>query len=91
MVTAHLLLEGEQDPVDEQLLEPCIDVARPERGNHLVDGLHDHAAVWLALILEVLHDTADDLGAAHLVRQLDRRLNQRLVVAPEDWWTLGWG
>ena len=35
-------------------------------GLHLVDGLHDHAAVGLALVLEVLHDAPQDVRAAHL-------------------------
>ena len=75
-------MERKQDPVDEKLLEPRVNVARAQRADDLVNRLHHHAAVRLALIFEVLHHTADDLRAPDLVRELNSGLDQGLVVSP---------
>ncbi|RUP50240.1 LOW QUALITY PROTEIN: hypothetical protein BC936DRAFT_139884 [Jimgerdemannia flammicorona] len=78
-VLDSLLLECVQDAVDEYLLEPGVDVGGAK--HDLLDGFHDHLAVRLGLVLEVLDDTRDDLGDADLVRQLHGRLYHLAVVA----------
>mmetsp|Transcript_43295 Transcript_43295/g.113771 ORF Transcript_43295/g.113771 Transcript_43295/m.113771 type:complete len:555 (-) Transcript_43295:926-2590(-) len=83
-VLARLLLEGEEDAVDELLLEPLVDVRRREVGDDLLDRLHDHLAVRLRLVLEVLDDARDNLGGADLVGQLLGRLDELAVVAPVE-------
>mmetsp|Transcript_67790 Transcript_67790/g.141343 ORF Transcript_67790/g.141343 Transcript_67790/m.141343 type:complete len:562 (-) Transcript_67790:1430-3115(-) len=80
-VLGLLLLEGVEDAVDHLLLQPRVDVRRPHVAHHLLNSLHDHLAVRLALVLEALDEARDDLGAAHLVRQLHRRVHQLPVVA----------
>mmetsp|Transcript_9557 Transcript_9557/g.28759 ORF Transcript_9557/g.28759 Transcript_9557/m.28759 type:complete len:603 (-) Transcript_9557:2583-4391(-) len=81
-VVGHLLLEGVQDAIDQQLLQPCVDVGGAQLLHYLVDSLHDHTAVGFRLVLEVLHDAAHDLGAPRLLRHRHRGLHQLPVVAP---------
>mmetsp|Transcript_11483 Transcript_11483/g.22235 ORF Transcript_11483/g.22235 Transcript_11483/m.22235 type:complete len:601 (-) Transcript_11483:2097-3899(-) len=83
-VLGRLLLKGVEDAVDELLLEALVDVGGGEARDDLLDRLHHHLAVGLALVLEVLHDAHDDLGRANLLGQLLRRLHQLLVVAPVE-------
>ncbi len=69
-VVGGLLLEGVQYAVDELLLEAVVDVGGAQIIHDLLYGLHDHLAVGLGLVLEVVHDAVDDLGGAHLVGDL---------------------
>eukprot|EP00955_Chlamydomonas_euryale_P007439 78823-Chlamydomonas_euryale.AAC.16 len=78
-VVCDLLLERKQDAVDEQLLKARVHVRRTERRHHLVDRLHDHAPVRLALVLEVLHHTR------HNVRRADLRTAQRGTQSGGGW------
>mmetsp|Transcript_146 Transcript_146/g.351 ORF Transcript_146/g.351 Transcript_146/m.351 type:complete len:636 (+) Transcript_146:233-2140(+) len=80
-VVCDLLLERKQDAVDEQLLKARVHVRRTERRHHLVDRLHDHAPVRLALVLEVLHHTRHNVRRADLVGQLHCRLHECAVIA----------
>jgi len=50
-----LLLEGIEDAVDESLFELHVDDHHAEVGEDLLHGLHDHAPVGLAFILEVVN------------------------------------
>mmetsp|Transcript_26895 Transcript_26895/g.58347 ORF Transcript_26895/g.58347 Transcript_26895/m.58347 type:complete len:263 (-) Transcript_26895:1857-2645(-) len=80
-VVRRLFLEGVQDAVDEELLEPHVDLRGAEVGDDHVNGLHHHLAVRLTLVLEVLHQPPHNLRAPDLVGQLLGRLHQLRVVA----------
>mmetsp|Transcript_24317 Transcript_24317/g.61665 ORF Transcript_24317/g.61665 Transcript_24317/m.61665 type:complete len:665 (+) Transcript_24317:276-2270(+) len=79
-VVRRLLLEGVDDAVDDLLLEARVDVGHAQVANHLVDGLHDHLAVRLGGVLQVLDHPADDVRATDLVGNLDGRVDQLPVV-----------
>mmetsp|Transcript_9935 Transcript_9935/g.17046 ORF Transcript_9935/g.17046 Transcript_9935/m.17046 type:complete len:337 (-) Transcript_9935:2069-3079(-) len=80
-VVRRLLLEGVQDAVDEELLQTRVDVGRALVLHALLDGLHHHAAVRLALVLQILHNAAHDVCHAHLVGDLHCGLHHLAVVA----------
>jgi len=80
-VVCYLLLERVEDAVDEALLHLGINVGAAEVLDDLFDRLHDHLAVDLGLVLEVVDDAVDNLGHADLVGQFDRGFDQLLVVA----------
>lgn len=63
---SHLLLEGIEDAVDEELLEPGVNIGSAQVLDDLIHRLHDHAAVRLALVLQVLHNAPHNLRTAHL-------------------------
>mmetsp|Transcript_45842 Transcript_45842/g.81937 ORF Transcript_45842/g.81937 Transcript_45842/m.81937 type:complete len:859 (-) Transcript_45842:1570-4146(-) len=81
VVVRGLFLERVQNPVHELLLEPGVDVGEPLALDHLLNGLHDHAAVGLVLVLQVIDDLHNDLRGPHLVCNLHRGVDQLLVVA----------
>mmetsp|Transcript_4651 Transcript_4651/g.13434 ORF Transcript_4651/g.13434 Transcript_4651/m.13434 type:complete len:377 (-) Transcript_4651:3277-4407(-) len=57
-----LLLKGVQDAIDQLLFKARIDVRGAQVVHHPAGGLHHHASVGLRIILEVLHDSADNVG-----------------------------
>lgn len=71
-----LFLEGVQDAVDKLLLQLVIDVSCTQVTHDLLNGLHHHLPVLLSLVLQVVDDTRDDLGCAHLICQLHRCVYQ---------------
>mmetsp|Transcript_241 Transcript_241/g.846 ORF Transcript_241/g.846 Transcript_241/m.846 type:complete len:825 (-) Transcript_241:710-3184(-) len=81
-VVRGLLLEGVDDAVDDLLLEPGVDVGDAQVRDDLVDRLHDHLAVRLRGVLEILDDPADDVGAPDLVGDLHGGVDELPVVAP---------
>mmetsp|Transcript_29025 Transcript_29025/g.67289 ORF Transcript_29025/g.67289 Transcript_29025/m.67289 type:complete len:780 (-) Transcript_29025:1289-3628(-) len=80
-VLARLLLERIQDTVNQLLLQPRVDLGGAEVGHDLLQRLHHHLAVRLALVLEVLDKARHDLPRTHLVGKLLSGLDELLVVA----------
>mmetsp|Transcript_47908 Transcript_47908/g.101820 ORF Transcript_47908/g.101820 Transcript_47908/m.101820 type:complete len:299 (-) Transcript_47908:1446-2342(-) len=77
-----LLLEGVQDAVDEALLKSVVDIAASQVLQNLLGGLHDHAAVRFRVVLQIVDDPAEYVGASHLVGQFLGSLDDLLVVPP---------
>mmetsp|Transcript_64871 Transcript_64871/g.127370 ORF Transcript_64871/g.127370 Transcript_64871/m.127370 type:complete len:523 (-) Transcript_64871:1273-2841(-) len=75
-----LLLERVKNPVHELLFHALVNVRGPEILDHFFNRLHDHPAVRLRLVFQVVHDPPHHLRRAHFVRQLHRRLHHLLVV-----------
>ena len=71
-----LFLEGIQDAVNELFLQLGVDVSCPQVSHDLLYRLHHHLPVLFRLILQVIHNTRDDLRRSYLVRDLYRRIYQ---------------
>mmetsp|Transcript_22262 Transcript_22262/g.30963 ORF Transcript_22262/g.30963 Transcript_22262/m.30963 type:complete len:290 (-) Transcript_22262:776-1645(-) len=69
-VVRGLLLEGVKDAVDQQLLQSRVNVRSALVLDALLNGLHDHAAIGLGLVLQVLHYSGHNVRDPHLVRNL---------------------
>mmetsp|Transcript_25028 Transcript_25028/g.71298 ORF Transcript_25028/g.71298 Transcript_25028/m.71298 type:complete len:651 (-) Transcript_25028:1818-3770(-) len=80
-VVRGLFLEGVDDTVDDLLLEAGVDVCHTKVADDLVDGLHDHLAIRLRCILQILHDPADDVSATNLAGDLHGCVDQLPIVA----------
>ena len=71
-----LFLEGIQDAVDQLFLQSRVDVRRPQITHDFLDGFHHHLPVLFRLILQVVHDSLDDLSRPHFVGNLYSRVHQ---------------
>ena len=80
-VVVALLLVGVERAVDEELLEPRVDVGGPLLPQDAPHGVHHQPAVGLGLVLQVLDDAGEHAGPADLARDLDGRLQNCLVRA----------
>jgi hypothetical protein len=80
-VTAQYL-EGIQNAIDELLLQPAVYVSGSQPAHDLLNGLHDHLAVLLVLVLQVVHEAVDNLRGADPVGNLDGGVDQLAIVAP---------
>lgn len=65
-----LFLKGVQDTVNKLLLKFVIDVSSTKVAHDFLNGLHHHLSVLLSFILQVIHDTGDNLSCAYLIGQL---------------------
>mmetsp|Transcript_36187 Transcript_36187/g.84611 ORF Transcript_36187/g.84611 Transcript_36187/m.84611 type:complete len:248 (+) Transcript_36187:1138-1881(+) len=77
----RLFLKGVEDTVDESFLETSIDISGAEIFEDALYGLHDHATIGFGVVLEVVDDAGDDVGASDLIGELFRGLDDLSAVA----------
>ena len=78
-VVVALLLVRIESPVDQQLLEPGVDVGGALLPEDPPDRVHDQPAVGLGLVFEVLHDATQHTGPSDFPSDLYRGFQDTLV------------
>lgn len=64
-----LFLEGVQDTINKLLLQFVIYVCGTKVTHDFLNGLHHHFSVLLSFILQVIHDTGDNLSCPYFIGQ----------------------
>ena len=78
----RLFLERIDHAIDKLNLQPLVYIGCAKRCDDMLDRVHRHLAEWLAIVLQKVYETADDVAHADLVCKSACRLDDFAEVPP---------